>query len=115
MREPSAVIVGGGIGGAVLANLLAKAQWRVSVFEKSVTPIRMDRHPNPIAQFERQRRAAAERSLRLSRGARRALALPDTVISRLALAALRIAGLRPGLFSPVLRMTSGTFATDATA
>src|SRR3954453_6786004 len=41
--DADAVIVGGGIGGAVLANLLARQGKRAIVLEKNAAPIRIER------------------------------------------------------------------------
>ena len=38
MKKPSAVIIGAGIGGMATANLLAKAGYRVDVYEKNNLP-----------------------------------------------------------------------------
>jgi 2-polyprenyl-6-methoxyphenol hydroxylase-like FAD-dependent oxidoreductase len=64
---------------------------------------------DPLGEYERRRRAAAERSLRLSRGAARGLRLPAAVLGRLAMVGLRVIRSWPGIFSPVLRATSTAF------
>jgi 2-polyprenyl-6-methoxyphenol hydroxylase-like FAD-dependent oxidoreductase len=70
---------------------------------------------NPLTGYERVRRPAAERSLRMSRGVARLFSLPDAIISRLVPTMIRIVGLRPQIFSPVLKTTATAFASDPSA
>ena len=77
----------------------------------SLAELLLGAHPRPLEEYERQRRPAAERSLRLSRGAARALRIPDAVISRLAPLAFQLIGLQPRLFSPVVRLASTAFVS----
>jgi len=66
---------------------------------------------NALSDYEALRRPAAQRSLRFSRGAARALRLPDAALRGLFRTALRIAGLRPDWFAPLVRLPATSFQT----
>jgi len=65
-----------------------------------------------LKEYEHQRRPAAQRSLRMSRGAAKAFSLPDTILSRLLPTALRIIGLRPQFFSAIVSTPATAFVAD---
>jgi 2-polyprenyl-6-methoxyphenol hydroxylase-like FAD-dependent oxidoreductase len=67
-----------------------------------------------LADYERRRRPAAERSLRISRGATRAFSLPDGVLGLLLPAALGVVGLRPPMMARFLQGIATAFRDTST-